>query len=213
MLNFSKESTSLSAIILLTCNNTKTVGCRWNQLSPEGLDLFFLIIFFTNSNLEKKYWFVFLPRFYFKNNACLHKSTHLSHMVLIFLCDSCILPQICADKIAVHSILIFFFIFKLGQALCPNLNFLSAKHIQNGTIKHARDTQENFIFLYPIDKNILHSGSSYICTYIFITRGRDTSTTLGTFCWLTHFTCLVKWKWKAKQVSHLVASTHMFEIS
>lgn len=47
----------------------------------------------------KKSTFVFFPYFNFKNNACLHKSALLPHMVLIFLYESHLLLQTCADKV------------------------------------------------------------------------------------------------------------------
>lgn len=56
----------------------------------------------------KKSTFVFLPCFNLKNNACLHQSILLPHMVLIFIYESHILLQTYADKVAGQSFLIIF---------------------------------------------------------------------------------------------------------
>ena len=104
-----------------------------------------LIYFFSHKKLRlipvwNKNLFFFFFSLFLKNNACLHESIRLPHMVLIFLYESHIL-QICADKIAGHSSCIFFFFHlhklkfsfsvygKLSQALCSVSKFSLSKSI------------------------------------------------------------------------------------
>lgn len=180
-----------SAVFSLTCKEpNKAVGCQWSQLSPNGLDLFFSHKkLWLNPVWKKNLFFVFLCFFalFLKNNACLHESTRLPHMVLIFLYESHIL-QICADKIAGHSSCIFFFsswfIANWARPSAQYLNFLWAKMLQ---WKWAEEFKENFVFLFDWQKTTyIQEVSIYICigTY-FITERRCEIITHGTFCWLT----------------------------
>lgn len=66
------------------------------------------------------------------------------------------------------------------------LHFLWAKHLWNGT-KHAGGIRENFVFLYTIDKNVLHSGSSYI--YFLGWKGDTKASPLS--LWLAYPTLIV----------------------
>lgn len=118
--------------------------------------------------MEENYLFFFLSCFNFENNACLHKSTHLPHVVLIFLYESHILLQICADKIAGHS---SFFFFHLGlinwTSPLPNVYIFFEKNIYK-MVQSVLEIPRKTVFLHLPDKNALFSGSSYMYMCIFI---------------------------------------------
>ena len=127
-----------------------------------------LDLFFSHKKLwlnpvrKKNLFFCFWCFFalFLKNNACLHESTRLPHMVLIFLYESHIL-QICADKIAGHSSCIFFFFLvlvysKLSQALCSVSKFSLSK---NAAVKVGWRIQGKLCIFIRLTKNNLHSGS------------------------------------------------------
>ena len=161
---------------------------------------------------------VFFFALFLKNNACLHESTRLPHMVLIFLYESHIL-QICADKIAGHSsfILFFFsswFIVNLvySQALCSVSKFSLSKSISEMLQwKWAEEFKENFVFLFDWQKQLTFRKLVYINVYVHILslRGDVKTSPMALFVGLPHFDCLQK----AKQFSHLVASIQMFDIT
>ena len=135
-----------------------------------------LIYFFSHKKLRlipvwKKNLCFFFFSLFLKNNACLHESIRLPHMVLIFLYESHIL-QICADKIAGHSscIFCFFFIFinwsfhlpfmvNWARLSAQYLNFLWAKAFPKCYSESGLKNLRKTLYFYSVDKNNLHSGS------------------------------------------------------
>lgn len=103
-------------------------------------------------------------------------------MVPIFLYESHIRLQICADKIAGRnsrslslslSLCFFIFVLKTGPDFLSKkqyLNLLWAKHFPNGTIRVCQRYLENFMLLCSQSKNDFYSGTWYIY-YCYYWRG------------------------------------------